>query len=114
MSKTNIVVNTDGKIVNMAVAGQMTMEDSKKFVDDYHNKISPLNGAEYDLIVDCTDMRVLTKDMTDNLVEVMKMYKETGFKHITYTVSDNITLKMQLSRLTGNAGLKDITKVETI
>lgn len=95
----------------MSVAGQMTMEDAEVFIKEYNAKIKPLNGADYDLYVDCTDMKLLNQDMSKDLTEVMKMYKETGFKTITFTIKQNVTLKMQLSRIAKSAGIMDRVKV---
>ena len=40
MSKTTISVDSVNKVVNMTVAGQMTMEDANLFLEDYKNKIT--------------------------------------------------------------------------
>lgn len=105
MKKATIHVNEASKIVNMSVAGQMTMEDAKHFVEEYVAKIGPINGPDYDLFVDCTEMKLLSQELSDNLTEVMKMYKETGFKKVIYTIKENVVLKMQLARVARNAGL---------
>ncbi|ASV68686.1 hypothetical protein MKX67_17400 [Cytobacillus sp. FSL W7-1323] len=105
MKKATIHVNEASKIVNMSVAGQMTMEDAKLFVEEYVAKIGPINGPDYDLFVDCTEMKLLSQELSDNLTEVMKMYKETGFKKVIYTIKENVVLKMQLARVARNAGL---------
>lgn len=112
MKKTSIVVNSARKLVNMSVAGKMTMEDANLFLQDYKTKIDPIAGQQYDLVVDCTDMAVLTQDMVDNLTGVMKMYKETGFNQITYQIKENVVLKMQLNRIAKNAGLTNSQVVE--
>lgn len=112
MTKTSIVVNQGKRLVNMTVAGQMTIEDAQKFIDDYKSKIGPLNGPDYALEVDCTEMKVLTPEMSENLTGVMKMYKETGFNKIKFTINNNKILKMQLSRISRNAGLIQSEVVE--
>ncbi|SES17860.1 hypothetical protein SAMN04487944_1226 [Gracilibacillus ureilyticus] len=111
MSKTTILVDPSKKVVNMAVAGKMTMEDAELFVKEYNAKIGPINGEEFELMVDCTEMKVLTPEMGANLEEVMKMYKNTGFKKITYMIKENNILKMQLTRISRNAGLQAISEV---
>lgn len=113
MKKTSIEVNHAEKVVTINVAGQMTMTDAEIFSNDYKTKIGPLNGSDYVLIVDCTDMKVLTSEMTENLINVMKTYKETGFKKVTYQVGNNKILKMQLSRLARNADLTQSEVVES-
>ncbi|GFN31357.1 hypothetical protein [Paenibacillus xylaniclasticus] len=67
-----------------------------------------INPTEYTLEADCTSMQVLTPDMAENLEEVMRMYKATGFKKINASIKSNNTLKLQLSRLSRRAGISDI------
>ena len=112
MSKTTISVDSVNKVVNMTVAGQMTMEDANLFLEDYKNKITPLDGEKYALVVDCTEMNILTQDMTDSLTGGMQLYKETGFYKVTYTIKGNAVLKMQLSRIAKNAGLTNYEVVD--
>lgn len=112
MTKTTISVDSVNKIVHMTVAGQMTMEDANLFLEDYKTKITPLDGKQYALVVDCTEMKVLTPDMTDSLTGGMQLYKETGFYKVTYTVKGNAILKMQLSRIAKNAGLTNYEVVD--
>lgn len=112
MKKTSISVDSIKKLVNMTVAGKMTMEDAELFLQDYKRKIDPIPGHQYDLIVDCTDMEVLTPEMLENLTGVMKMYKSTGFNTITYNIKENPVLKMQLKRMAKNSGLTNSKVVE--
>lgn len=101
------------KVVDISVNGKMTMEDANAFVADYNSKMKAITPSAFDLEVDCTQMQLLNADMTANLTEVMKMYKTTGFKQVKFTVENNLTLKMQLSRLAKAAGLTNAT-VESI
>ncbi len=105
MKKTAIQVNSAEKMVSMKVTGSMTMEDAELFIQEYKAKVEPIGGQQYDLIVDCTEMNLLTQDMSDNLTGVMEMYKATGFNKITYNIKENTVLKMQLNRIARNAGL---------
>ncbi|MEK4386234.1 hypothetical protein MKZ25_10550 [Solibacillus sp. FSL W7-1464] len=113
MKKTGIQVNTVRNVVNIFVNGKMTMEDANAFVADYNAKMKAITPSTFNLEVDCTEMQLLNADMTANLTEVMKMYKATGFKQVKFTVANNLTLKMQLSRLANAAGLTNAT-VESI
>jgi len=113
MKKTGIQVNTVRNVVNIFVNGKMTMEDANAFVADYNAKMKAITPSPFNLEVDCTEMQLLNADMTANLTEVMKMYKATGFKQVKFTVANNLTLKMQLSRLASAAGLTNAT-VESI
>ncbi|WP_033445632.1 hypothetical protein [Ornithinibacillus scapharcae] len=69
------------------------MEDAELFLQDYKMKIDPIAGQLYDLVVDCTDMDVLTPEMTKNLTGVMKVYKSTGFNTITYQINESSALR---------------------
>ena len=109
MKKTGIQVNTVRKVVNIFVNGKMTIEDANAFVADYNSKMKAITPSAFDLEVDCTQMQLLNADMTANLTEVMKTYKTTGFKQVKFTVENNLTLKMQLSRLANAAGLTNAT-----
>lgn len=100
---TNINVNNIKKVVNISVAGRVSMEEAQAFINDYQVKINAINASQYTLEVDCSDMQVLTPDMTDNLTSVMQMYKASGFKKVIYQVKSNVLLKMQLSRLIRNS-----------
>lgn len=102
---TNIQVNSIKKVVNVRVAGRISMEEAKAFINDYKVKTSAINPSAYTLEVDCSDMEVLTPDMTENLTGVMKMYKASGFKKVIYQVKSNPILKVQLTRLVRNAGV---------
>ena len=112
MKKTNILVNTARKVVNMSVSGKMTPEDAKAFLVEYNTKMSAIRGSEYTLEIDCTTMQVLTPDLTQDLTGVMQLYKSTGFKKILIIVSNNAVLKMQLGRLIRNTSLTQAEIIE--
>lgn len=102
---TNINVNNIRKIFNISVAGRITAKEEQEFLNDYKAKTKAINSADYTLDVDCSEMKVVTPDMTENLTQVMKMYKATGFKKVVYQVKSNALLKLQLARLARNAGV---------
>lgn len=112
MATATIRVNAVKKAVSMTVAGKMTMNEAELFIKEYQTKIGPLNGPDFELEADATEMQLLTPEMAENLTEVMKMYKQTGFKKITATITKNPMLKMQLSRIARNAGLTQFTIIE--
>ena len=89
----------------------MTNEDSNLFVAEYNSKTSAIQAAEYTLEVDCVDMPVVTADMADELTEVMKLYKSTGFNQVIFQTKGSNTLKLQLNRLSRNAGLTNVSVV---
>lgn len=112
MKKTSILVNSAEKTVHMKVAGAMTMEDAQLFLQEYEVKVEPIGGQQYDLIVDCTEMSLLSQEMAENLTGVMKMYKATGFNKISYNIKENNVLKMQLNRIARTAGLTNAEVAE--
>lgn len=112
MKKATIEVNPASKVMKVSVAGKMTMEDSKAFVSEYNTKTNAINPSDFTLEVNCLNMPVVTQDMTEELTNVMGLYKSTGFKQVVFQIKSNSTLKMQLSRLARNAGLTNATVVD--
>lgn len=111
MKKANIQVNTIKKVVNINVEGRMTEEDSKIFVSEYNSKMRTINPADYTLEVDCSEMQILPQDMVEDLTNVMKLYKSSGFNKIIYKIKSSTTMKMQLTRIARNAGLTNYSIV---
>ncbi|MGE7920585.1 hypothetical protein ACQKM9_16850 [Viridibacillus sp. NPDC093762] len=99
------------KVINVVVNDKMTLEQAEKFAKDYKIITKPINTKSFLLDIDCTDMKVVTPDLIDNLGDTLKMYKETGFHKVIMRVRYNNILKMQLTRLSREA---ELTNVEII
>ncbi len=115
MKKTNIILNSARKTMNITVNGRMEKEDSKIFLDQYHSTTRSINASEFTLEVDCTSMQLLNKEMYDDLGHVMGLYKSTGFKNVEFqTKPTDTVLKMQLNRIARGAGLPNYTIVDAV
>lgn len=104
----SIRLNRVAKTLNIAVGDKMTLIEAQNFVKEYKQAVSGIDAKLYTLHVDCTNMKVLSPEMTESLSSVMALYKETGFGKIICKIQNDAILKMQLSRLLRNAGLTNV------
>ncbi|MFJ5624375.1 hypothetical protein ACIQD3_16940 [Peribacillus loiseleuriae] len=109
--KYSIKVNEGKKVVDMFVGGSFTPIDVQNFVKDYQKIVASVDVASYQLIIDCTTMDLLTQEMVPSLENSYRMYKESGFEKVIFTIKENAILKMQLSRLARNTGLTNVEVV---
>ena len=114
MKKTGIQVNVARKVMNISVEGKMTKADAQLFLDDYTAKTQAIKADEFELVVDCSAMQLLTQEMYEDLTHVMGLYKSTGFKHVTFQIKSNNILKMQLGRIARNGGLTNASFVDIV
>jgi|SRR5690625_762258 len=107
-----ITANRVHKVVNIMVEGSFTTEKAKEFVKDYQSKVAGLNAKEYTLQFDCKQLALAKADRVKDLEECFLLYKETGFKNVTFEIEKNLVLKMQLNRLARQTGLINSEVVE--
>lgn len=110
--KYSIKVNSNKKVIDMNVSGSFTSEDVQKFVTDYQNTVRKIEASTYNLDVDCTTMDILKQEMVPSLENSYKMYQESGFNKVIFTIKKNPVLKMQLNRIAKNSGLNNAEVVE--
>jgi len=110
--KYSIVINAAKKVINMKVVGTFTPEDVQNFVKDYQAKVNSIEASAYTLDVDCTSMDILKPEMVPALENSFKMYKESGFGKVLFTINKSAILKMQLNRIVRNSGLTNAEVVE--
>ena len=96
----------------MKVSGSFTPADVQNFVKDYQAKVASIDAATYNLDVDCTTMDILKPEMVPSLENSYKMYKESGFNKVIFTINKSAILKMQLNRIARNTGLTNAEVVE--
>ncbi|PAD68944.1 hypothetical protein CHH83_11180 [Bacillus sp. 7586-K] len=96
----------------MKVVGTFTPEDVQNFVKDYQAKVNSIDASAYTLDVDCTTMDILKPEMVPALENSFKMYKESGFGKVLFTINKSAILKMQLNRIARNSGLTNAEVVE--
>ncbi|WP_117170767.1 hypothetical protein [Paraliobacillus sediminis] len=112
MEKYSIKVDKTNKKVDMMVSGSFEPEDVELFVKDYQTKVGSITANQYTLDVDCTTMNILTKDMVPSLENSFKMYNQSGFEKVLFTIKKSPVIKMQLKRIAKNAGLTNGEVVE--
>lgn len=93
------------KTIHISVGDKMTKEIAEKFVREYDMTVRSVNAAEYTLDIDCTNMKVLTPELADELEASFNVYKASGINKIIFQIQNDIVLKMQVSRLARKVGL---------
>lgn len=91
-------LNTSKREGRMTIIGKWNDDDVQAFFKDYQATYGSINGKDYTLIFDCTNMNVVSPDMMGGLEACMKLYTETGFKKVIFEVLDNPLFKRQLER----------------
>ena len=108
--KYTMNVNRVKKSIDMTVSGTFTSEQASKFIADYNSKLNGINANEYVLNFDCRDLNLVTQDMIPSLEACLQMYNKTGFNKVVVGIKKGSPiLKMQLSRLARNNGLKNLS-----
>ncbi len=105
VSTYKIKKNEALKKIEIYVGEKITLAEVERFTTEFQRTVSSIDATSFDLEIDCTNMKVLTPDLTVNLTEAMGLYKQVGFKKNIFVVQNDVVLKMQLTRLARNAGL---------
>lgn len=105
-------VNQAEKTIDMTVSGTFTPEKAQEFVKEYQQTLSAIKPEEFVLQFDCRDLSVVSQDLAPNLENVMRMYKESGFKKVLVGIQKKPIIKLQLNRLARNAGLDNFEVLE--
>lgn len=107
----DITLNKAEKKVFLYVSGKAEPDAIQGFFDEYNNMVAQIQPAEYELVVDCKEMQVVSPDMTEKLAASFELYKSTGFKKVIFEASSSI-IKMQLNRIARQAGLSNAEVIE--
>ena len=75
-----IKVDNTKKAVYLFVSGTAKTEAIQGFMNEYNTTVNQIQVSEFALIVDCQEMSVETQDKIDSLIEIVKMYQQSGFK----------------------------------
>ena len=105
--KSELKLNKVLKVINAKVKGVFKPEDAAYFVAEYTNIVNQIDAKEYELIFDCTELRVNTQDMVTVLKGCFDMYKKDEFKKLVFDCGSNLSLKMQCNRVARLAELKN-------
>ena len=105
MKKYDMSLEKINKKINIRIGGMFEPEDANSFVKEFTGITSTIKASEYILYFDAKELKVSKPEMVPMLEGCFKMYKEIGFKNIIMKIENNVTLKMQLSRLARNVAL---------
>lgn len=99
------------KKFSVFVSGNADPAAVQGFVNEFKQKTGEINTGEYELVVDCREMKVEAQEMTDKLASVFQMYDQAGFKKIIFEIS-NVIVKMQIHRVLRSTGIKNAEIVD--
>lgn len=105
MKKYDMSLDKTNKQLNVTIGGMFEPDDANGFVKEFTATLSTVQASEFVLSFDAKDLKVSRPEMLPMLEGCFKMYKEFGFKKVVAKVDNNVTLKMQLSRVARNVGL---------
>lgn len=105
MKKYEMSLDKIKKEINIRIWGMFEPNDANSFVEDFRKELSPIQTSEFILAFDAKELNVSKPEMLPMLEGCLQMYKACKFKKIAVEVGKNVTLKMQLSRLSRNIGL---------
>lgn len=103
--KFSIDVNNATKKTEIVVRGFFNENDGKTFISEYERKIKQISPSEYELTLDCTDLKVTAQDLVPMFTGCFEMYKKDGFKKVIFNCGSNIATKMQINRISRQVGL---------
>lgn len=96
------------KKLEIEVGDQMTLTEAQRFVKEFSMNVESITPSQFDLHINCKNMKVLTQDLAQQLEQAIEMYKQAGFKQVTFLMPSEVFLKMQISRLCRKVGLTNV------
>lgn len=112
VSTYTIQKNLVGKKVEITVGDRMTPVEAERFGKEFASTIASINAAQFQLVIDSTNMKVLTPEMATKLEGAMALYNQAGFSKILVRLQNNPVLKMQVSRIARKVGLTSFEIIE--
>ncbi|MBY3623142.1 hypothetical protein HGO21_26915 [Acinetobacter sp. CUI P1] len=112
MGNFNFTSNAAAQKLNVQVEGSMSTEDAGRFIQEYNQIVSTFNPAQYEIILDCKTLNVSSPDTLPMLEQCYILYKESGFKKVTFIIAKSPVLKMQLSRVARSTKLENYEIIE--
>lgn len=97
--------NLVNKMIEIVVGDKMTPTEAERFVKEFSATVASINPAQFQLVIDSTNMKVLTPEMATKLEGAMTLYNQAGFGKIIIKLQNNPILKMQASRIARKVGL---------
>lgn len=105
MKKHDISLDKIKKEIRVRVWGMYGPDDANSFVEEFTKIVSTMQPSQFILSFDTEELKVSTQDMIPMLEGCFKLYKDLGFKKVLIKAGNNVTLKMQLNRVSRNTGL---------
>ena len=100
--------NLAGKKVEVTVGDQMTPAEAERFAKEFLATTTSIDASQFQLVIDGTNMKVLTPEMATKLEAAMGLYNQAGFSKVLTKLQNNPVLKMQVSRIARKAGLLNL------
>ena len=101
-------VDSAKKEMHIAIIGNFTPEQAQQFINDYNRNVASITASDFHLVLDCTDLNVVTKELIPALQDCYKLYKSSGFNKVIFRIGNSPIVKMQLNRIAGEVGLTNV------
>lgn len=105
LTQPKVEVKSEEKKVFAYVPDKMNDELIQSFLGQYGSAVKSINPSEYELVVDCTEMKVISPELVPSLEATMGMYVKDGFGKVSFIVTGSPVFKMQMMRIARSAGL---------
>jgi hypothetical protein len=112
MGTFNFALNTPAQKLDVQVEGTMSPEDGGRFIQEYNTITSTFDPAQYEIILDCKTLNVSSPDTLPMLEQCYILYKQSGFKKVTFIIAKSPVLKMQLNRVARTTKLENYEIIE--
>ncbi|MBP1915118.1 hypothetical protein [Lederbergia galactosidilytica] len=101
-------LNLEKKEMNIEIVGNFTPEQAQQFIQDYNNNVNSIHASDFNLVLDCRDLNVVTKELIPALQDCYKLYQSTGFNKVIFEIGTSSIVKMQLNRIAREVGLTNV------
>lgn len=101
-------VNRGNKEMNIEIVGNFTPEQAQQFINDYNSNVNSINASEFNLVLDCKELNIVTQELIPALQECYKLYKSSGFHKVIFEIGNAPIVKMQLNRIAREVGLTNV------
>lgn len=114
MTSGSYAINLDKakKEIGLKINGSFTPDKVDQFIKDYNSNVNSINASEYILKLDVKDLELVSPEMVPLLEDCYALYRDSKFKKVVFEISNNIIVKMQLSRLARKVGLTNTEFVQ--
>lgn len=100
--------DTTNKVMTITVSGFFSAEDAKNYVAEYQRQVRSVTPSQCTLIVNGTDQKVASQNLTEEFQGAVDMYLASGFKKTIIVMPSSAIASMQVKKL------KNIDKVSIV